>query len=83
MAALRATGYRVFAIKPWSAARYRERHSHRGCQSDVGDVQMLAEIVRLDSDHHRLIAGDSELVDAVKLLARAHPTAIWERTRQH
>ncbi len=27
------------------------------------------------------IAGDSELADAVKLLARAHQTAIWERTR--
>ncbi len=42
---------------------------------------MLAEIVRLDRDHHRPIAGDSELADAVKLLARAHQNAIWERTR--
>jgi len=42
----------------------------------------LAEIVRLDRDHHRQIAGDTDLVDAVKLVARAHQTAIWERTRQ-
>ena len=42
----------------------------------------MAEIVRLDRGHHRLIAGDTDLVDAVKLLARAHQTAIWERTRQ-
>ena len=42
---------------------------------------MLAEIVRLDRDHHRQVAGDTELVEAVKLLARAHQTAIWERTR--
>jgi len=42
---------------------------------------VLAEIVRLDRDHHRPIAGDSDLVDAVKLLARAHQTAVWERTR--
>lgn len=43
---------------------------------------MLAEIVRLDREHHREIAGDSDLADAIKLLARAHQTAIWERTRQ-
>ena len=39
----------------------------------------MAEIVQLDRDHHRQIAGDTNLVDAVKLLARAHQTAIWER----
>jgi hypothetical protein len=43
---------------------------------------VLAEIVRLDRDHHRPIAGDSDLADSIKLLARAHQTAIWERTRQ-
>jgi hypothetical protein len=35
----------------------------------------------LDRDHHRQIAGDPDLVDAVKLAARAHQTAIWERSR--
>ena len=43
---------------------------------------MLAEIVRLDREHHRQIAGDTDLAEAVKLLARAHQTAIWDRTRQ-
>jgi hypothetical protein len=43
---------------------------------------VLAEIVRLDRDHHRQVAGDTDLVEAVKLVARAHQTAIWERTRQ-
>jgi transposase len=80
--ALRAAGYRVFAINPLSAARYRQRHSTSGAKSDAGDAHVLAEIVRLDRDHHRPIAGDTDLVDAVKLLARAHQTAIWERTRQ-
>jgi transposase len=79
--ALRATGYQVFAINPLSSARYRERHSTSGAKSDAGDAHILAEIVRLDRDHHRQIAGDTDLVDAVKLLARAHQTAIWERTR--
>jgi hypothetical protein len=42
---------------------------------------VLAEIVRLDRAHHRQVAGDSDLAEAVKLLARAHQNAIWERTR--
>jgi hypothetical protein len=71
----------VFVINPLSSARYRERHSTSGAKSDAGDAHVLAEIVRLDRDHHRLIAGDTDLVDAVKLVARAHQTAIWERTR--
>src|ERR1700712_4155032 len=80
--ALRAAGYQVFAINPLSSARYRERYSTSGAKSDAGDAHVLAEIVRLDRDHHRQIAGDTDLADAVKLLARAHQTAIWERTRQ-
>ena len=79
--ALRAAGYQVFAINPLSVARYRERHSTSGAKSDAGDAHVLAEIVRLDRGHHRPVAGDSELADAIKLLARAHQTAIWERTR--
>lgn len=79
--ALRAAGYQVFAINPLSSARYRERHSTSGAKSDAGDAHVLAEIVRLDRDHHRLIAGDTDLVEAIKLVARAHQTAIWERTR--
>ena len=79
--ALRAAGYQVFAINPMSAARYRERHATSGAKSDAGDAHVLAEIVRLDRDHHRPVAGDSDVADAVKLLARAHQNAIWERTR--
>jgi transposase len=82
VSALRAAGYQVFAINPLSSARYRERHSTSGAKSDAGDAHVLAEIVRLDRDHHRQIAGDTDLADGVKLVARAHQTAVWERTRQ-
>ncbi len=57
--ALLAAGYQLFAINPMSVARYRERHSTSGAKSDAGDAHVLAEIVRLDRDHHRPIAGDS------------------------
>lgn len=82
VAALAAAGYQVFAINPMSVARYRERHSTSGAKSDAGDAHVLAEIVRLDRGHHRTVAGDSELAEAVKLLARTHQTLIWDRQRQ-
>jgi transposase len=81
VSALRAAGYQVFAINPLSAAQYRQRHSTSGAKSDAGDAHVLAEIVRLDRDHHRTVAGDSDLADSLKLVARAHQTAVWERTR--
>jgi transposase len=81
VSALRAAGYLVFAINPLASARYRERYSTSGAKSDAGDAHVLAEIVRLDRAHHRQVAGDTDLADAVKLLARAHQTAVWERTR--
>ena len=59
--ALRAAGYQVYAINPMSAARYRERHSHLGCQDRRRRCHVLAEIVRLDREHHRQIAGDTDL----------------------
>jgi transposase len=81
-AALVAAGYRVFAINPLSSARYRERHSTSGAKSDAGDAHILAEIVRLDRAHHRQVAGDTALAEAVKLAARTHQSLVWDRTRQ-
>jgi transposase len=80
--ALLAAGYQVYAINPMSVARYRERHSTSGAKSDQGDAHVLVEIVRLDHAHHRQVAGDSPMAEAVKLLARAHQSLIWDRTRQ-
>src|SRR5215207_6368112 len=51
--ALLAAGYVVFAVNPRQVARYRERHSSSGANSDAGDAHVLAEIVRLDREHHR------------------------------
>jgi transposase len=66
---------------PVSVARYRERHSTSGAKSDAADAHLLAEIVRLDRAHHRPVAGDSPQAEAVKLVARAHQTLIWDRSR--
>lgn len=80
--ALIASGYTVYPINPTQAARYRERHATSGAKSDPGDAHVLAEIVRLDRGHHRVAAGDSELAEVIKTVARAHQTMIWTRQRQ-
>src|ERR1035441_1261000 len=49
--ALVATGYRVHAVNPFSASRYRDRHSSSGAKSDPGDAEVLAELVRTDAHH--------------------------------
>jgi len=77
-----AAGYQVFAINPLAVARYRERHAISGAKSDPGDAKVLADLVRTDRHNHRPIAGDSDLAEAVKILARAHQSAIWSRQRQ-
>ncbi|HEX6876521.1 MAG TPA: IS110 family transposase [Nocardioidaceae bacterium] len=79
--ALVAAGYRVFAVNPLQAARFRQRHSVSGAKSDAADAHTLADMVRTDSHQLRPVAGDSELVEAIKVVARAHKTLIWERTR--
>ena len=80
--ALLAAGYVVHAINPLSVDRYRDRHRTSGAKSDPGDAKVLADLVRTDRHLHREIAGDSELAEAVKVLARAHQGLIWSRQRQ-
>jgi len=80
--ALIASGYTVYAVNPLQVARYRERHGTAGAKSDPGDAHTLAELVRLDRAHHRPVAGDSELAEHVKVLARTHQSMIWSRQRQ-
>jgi len=81
--ALVATGYVVYAMNPLQVARYRERHTTSGANSDPGDAHVLAEIVRVDRGHHRQVAGDSELAEVVRTLARTHQTLIWTRQRHY
>jgi transposase len=81
VAALAAAGYRVFAVNPLQAARFRDRHGVSGAKSDAGDAHALADMVRTDSHQLRAAAGDTPEAQAIKVLARAHKTMIWERTR--
>lgn len=77
-----AAGYRVYAIDPFAASRYWDRHSPSGAESDAGDAAVLASIVRTDRHHHRAVAGDTALAEGVKVLARAQQNLIWSRQRE-
>ncbi|MFG1689725.1 IS110 family transposase [Nonomuraea sp. NPDC049269] len=76
---LRATGRKVYAINPPAVARYRERHTVARSKSDHADAMTLANILRVDADHHRPMPADSELVQAITVLARAQQDAVWNR----
>jgi transposase len=81
--ALVAAGYEVFAINPLRVARHRESHRVSRAKDDAGDAHVLAEMVRTMREQLRPVAGDSAQAEAVKVVARAHKTLIWERTRHH
>jgi transposase len=81
VAALVAAGYAVYAVNPLQAARYRERHGVSGAKSDPADAHTLADMVRTDAHQLRPVAADSLEAQAVKVVARAHKTLIWDRTR--
>jgi transposase len=81
VAALIVAGYRVYAINPRQAARYRERYGNSGAKSDAGDAHALADMVRTDAHQLRGVAGDSDLADGIQQLTRAHQALIWDRTR--
>src|SRR5579859_826325 len=82
-ACLRATGRKVYPINPLSVARYRDRHTVAGRKSDHGDAVVLANILRTDRAVHRPLPADSELAQAIAVLARAQQDAVWDRTTAH
>ena len=79
MAFLRATSRRVYAINPWPCTGYRDRHGVAGAKSDHADAVVLAGILRTDAATHRPLPADSELVQAIAVLARAQQDAVWSR----
>ncbi|MFE1902912.1 IS110 family transposase [Streptomyces gardneri] len=83
VACLRATGRPVFAINPLAVARYRDRHSVARKKSDAVDAAALANILQTDMAAHRPLPADSELVQAIAVLARAQQDAVWARGQAH
>ena len=83
VACLRAAGCQVYPINPMSVARYRDRHSVAGRKSDHGDSFVLAGVLRTDMHAHRPLPADTELAQAIAVLARAQQDAVWDRTQAY
>ncbi|MFB8000446.1 IS110 family transposase [Streptomyces sp. NPDC056002] len=81
VACLRATRRPVYAINPMAASRYRDRHAVARKKSDHLDAMVLANILRTDRAAHRPLPDDSELAQAIAVLARAQQDAVWNRTQ--
>jgi transposase len=79
VAALRATGRVIYPINPLAASRYRARYAVSGAKSDATDAVLLANIVRTDPGAHRALPADTELAQAIRVLARAQQDAVWSR----
>lgn len=79
--ALLAAGYWVYAINPLQVNRFRESTSVSGAKSDPADAHTIVDMVRLRHHQLRPLAGDTAEAEAVKVVARAHKTLIWERNR--
>ena len=81
--ALLAAGYRVYAINPRSASRYRDRHHVGGGKSDS---RRCAQVARRPRPHRppqppRGRRRQRRGRRAVRILARAHQQLVWDRTR--
>ncbi len=82
-ACLRAAGRPVYPINPMAVSRYRDRHSIARRKSDHGDAVVLANILRTDAHAHRPLPADTELAQAIAVLARAQQDAVWDRVTAH
>jgi hypothetical protein len=49
--------------------------------SAAGDAPVLADMVRTDAHQLRGVAGDSDQAEAIKEVARAHQSLVWDRTQ--
>jgi hypothetical protein len=56
----------MFHLRPPSA----------GAKSDQADAMTLANILRVDAHRHRRLPADSELAQAIAVLARAHQDSV-------
>jgi transposase len=79
--ALVAAGYRVYGLNPKQVARFKERYNLSGAKSDAAGAHALADMVRTERHQLRAVAADTPEAEAIKVVARAHQTLIWERTR--
>ncbi|PVE10026.1 hypothetical protein Y717_15825 [Streptomyces scopuliridis RB72] len=81
VACLRATKRPICAINPMAAARYRDRHAVAGKEVRPPRRHGAGEHFAHRPSRHRPLADDSELAQAIAVLARAQQDAVRYRTQ--
>lgn len=81
IATLRATGRPIYPLNPLAASRYRARPQVSGAKADATDAVLLTNILRTDMSAHRPLPADTELAQAIRVLACAQQDAVWSRQR--
>lgn len=79
--ALMERGFRLFAINPKQADRFRDRFSPAGAKDDSRDTEVLSDALRTDPKAFReLAAAPPEMIE-LREWTRMHETLGYERTR--
>lgn len=74
-------GVTVYAVNPKAVDRVRDRYRMSGSKSDPFDALILANFLRTDHMHLRVLRPASDKAQELKLLCRDHRRAVRQRTR--
>ena len=76
---LQAQGHRLFCVSPKLSARARERYRIAPGKSDTFDAFVLADSLRHEHRHWRLLAVPSPLLAELRALTRDRERLVWNQ----
>lgn len=74
-------GVRVYPINPKALDRARDRFRMSRSKSDAFDAYVLAEFLRTDHGHLRVLVPNSQAAQELKLLTRDHQRLVRQQSR--
>jgi transposase len=74
-------GVEVYPVNPKSLDRVRDRYRMSGSKSDAFDAYVLAEFLRTDQAHLRVLRPNSEKAQELKMLTRDQHRVVRHKTR--
>ena len=74
-------GVEVYPVNPKALDRVRDRYRMSGSKSDAFDAYVLAEFLRTDQAHLRVLRPNSEKAQELKMLSRDQRRVVRHKTR--
>ena len=74
-------GVEVYPVNPKALDRVRDRYRMSGSKSDAFDAYVLAEFLRTDQAHLRVLRPSSEKAQELKMLSRDQRRVVRHKTR--